>query len=537
MKFNELSDGDIEYIKEVHASSDVSWDEKMSTLMGFLDKSERTVRKWLVKLDIKNKQVEDSPQFKVAKKKRINKKNKRLLITWAQNNTPVHEPFLKNMEAYAEEIGARIYVVAGRYKNPTSVFTDKDHESWHSRVQPYLYANREKVHKHLVIVGDVKVVPTAVNPMVSMEGFSGQESCIFGHPKTQSKTVPVLEGRPPKKMQTTGSCTVPNYTDSKAGKKGEFHHTLGFVIVEVKNGNIHFSRQVTATDDGNFNDLYYNVEFNSEEEFDPNTIYKDGMEGKTKISRINEVDALIAGDIHFGEQDQRILDVTLDVLMKKLYPKTVVLHDVFNGHSISHHDRKDPFAQYIKEKEGKNDLEKEIQELLEGLKPFEKYKTVIVRSNHDDFLDRWLKDVDWKKGGSIKNSICYMKYAQLLLEEKAPKGVIPYLINERYPNMITLGRDDSYRVHDWEVGQHGDIGASGSRGSATQFRRLNTKMIVAHSHAPLRQDGVVQVGTSTLLRVGYNKGPSAWMHSHAIVHKDGKAQQIDFVEGMFTTFE
>ena len=38
----------------------------------------------------------------------------------------------------------------------------------------------------------------------------------------------------PKMMMTTGSCTVKNYTDSKAGKKGEFHHTLGFVIIEIK---------------------------------------------------------------------------------------------------------------------------------------------------------------------------------------------------------------------------------------------------------------------------------------------------------------
>ena len=45
-------------------------------------------------------------------------------------------------------------------------------------------------------------------------------------------------------MLTTGACTVKNYTDSKSGKKGEFHHTLGFVIVEIKDDETFFIRQV-----------------------------------------------------------------------------------------------------------------------------------------------------------------------------------------------------------------------------------------------------------------------------------------------------
>jgi hypothetical protein len=53
---------------------------------------------------------------------------------------------------------------------------------------------------------------------------------------------------------------------------------------------------------------------------------------------------------------------------------------------------KDPFVQYGKECTGTNDLGKEVDVMLDGLKAFEKFKNVvIVRSNHDDFLDRWLK--------------------------------------------------------------------------------------------------------------------------------------------------
>lgn len=541
MRFKDLTEDNIEYVKEVYESKNLSWDLRIQTLMKFFNKGEKRTREWLVKLGFKQRQKEDPIQYKNAKIKKINKKSKRFIVTWAQNNTPVHEIFLRNMEAYAKKIGAQIIVIAGRYQNPTSVFSDKNFESWHSRVEPYLYAGRESLHNHLVLVGDVKISPTASNPMTGMRGFSGSESCIFGHPKSQMETVPVLEGLPSKMMMTTGACTLANYTDSKEGKKGEFHHVLGFVVVEIKNNHKFFTRQVTATDDGNFYDLYYRTYFKGgfkKLNVVPGlTFLSDEFEGESIVEEINEIDAAILGDIHFGEHDQTVLDNTINVLFKKIKPKEVILHDIFNGHSISHHDRKDPFAQYRKEIEGKNDVDKEIVEMIEGLKPFADFKTIIARSNHDDFIDRWLRDSDWKRDGSIKNAPAYMRFSAMILDNQAPKGIIPTIVEKEYPEMITLGRSDSYRIHDWEVGQHGDIGASGSRGSVNQFKELNTKMIIGHSHSPSRKNGVIQVGTSTHLRVGYNIGPSGWVQTHAIVHADGKCQHVNFIGGEFTTFE
>jgi hypothetical protein len=141
-----------------------------------------------------------------------------------------------------------------------------------------------------------------------------------------------------------------------------------------------------------------------------------------------------------------------------------------------------------------------------------------------------------------KNVIVYMEYSAMLLKQYAEnpydvKGVIPELINKKFPKFITLGRRASYRVNNWELGQHGDIGSNGSRGSLLQFRRLNTKIIVGHYHSPGRKDGALAVGTSTNLRVGYNLGPSSWLQSHVIIHKDGKAQHINFINGEFTTLK
>ena len=526
MNFKDLTSNDIDYAKGIYQDKSLSWDDRMNILVKFFGKSERTVRKWCSeRLGFKEK-VEIEPEQYVKAKTRVHDgTKKRFIISWAQNNTPVHTGLMKNMEAYADFINADIHIIAGRYRNPTSIWSTEQEqdEFWHEEVVKYLDANRHDIHKYVSILSDIKIQPTAVNPMTGLQALSGVNSCVFGSPKVQLEMIPVLEGNKPKMMLTTGAVTKKNYTDSKSGKTGEFHHTFGFVIVEIKDDETFFIRQVTADDKtGNFTDLYYRVE-------------------KTQITEVTKFAAAILGDIHYGHHDQAVLDTTMS-LFDRVKPQHVILHDVFDGSSISHHEMKDPFIQYGKEIAGTNDLGKEVDYMLESLKAFEQFdNVVIVRSNHDDFLDRWLKNEDWKKQPTYKNSRLYMKMSDMLLEQygKDPynvKGVIPSIINEKFPKFITLGRSASYRVKDWELGQHGDIGSNGSRGSLLQFRKLNTKIVVGHYHSPGRKDGALAVGTSTKLRVGYNRGASSWLQSHVVIHTDGRAQHINFIDGEFTTF-
>jgi hypothetical protein len=528
MKFKNLTESQKDRIREVYNEKEsASWEKRAAMLGDEFGVSERTIRKWCSeKLGLKEK-VDIEPEQYLKAKARIHDENKkRFIITWAQNNTPVHSGLLKNIEAYADYINADIHVIAGRYKNPTSIWSQnqEQEENWDNKVLKYLDANRHDIHEFVSILSDIKIQPTAVNPMTGLQALSGVNSCIFGSPKVQMEMIPVLEGCKPKMMLTTGSVTKKNYTDSKAGKTGDFHHTFGFAIVEIKDDEIFFVRQVTADDKtGNFSDLYFRVE---------------GGE----IKELDKLSAIVLGDVHYGHHDQTVLDSTM-TLMDRLLPKHVILHDVFDGNSISHHEMKDPFIQYGKEIAGTNDLEREVDIMLNGLSAFEKYENVvIVRSNHDDFLDRWLKNEDWKKQPTFKNSRLYMRYSDLLLEQygKDPynvKGVIPSIINQKFPKFKTLGRSESYRVKNWELGQHGDIGSNGSRGSLLQFRRLNTKIVVGHYHSPGRKDGAIAVGTSTKLRVGYNNGASTWLQSHVIIHTDGRAQHINFVNGEFTTLD
>lgn len=521
MKFKKLTESQIEHIISVYNDKgNTSWEKRAAKLGEEFGVSERTIRKWVSeKLNLKEKEDIVPEQYTLAQNREFDTNKKRFMVTWAQNNTPVNTGLLKNMEAYAEHINASIHVIAGRYKNPTSVWSNEQEENefWDEKVIKYLDANRHDIHKYVSIMSDIKVQPTAVNPMTGMNALSGVNSCIFGAPKVQMEMIPVLDGNVPKMMATTGSITEKNYTDSKSGKVGDFHHTFGFCIVEIKDDEVFFIRQVTADDKtGDFTDLYYNV-------------------SKGKVSRVVSIAAAVLGDLHLGHHDDEVIDATLNVLFKNLKPANVVLHDVFDGHSISHHESKDAFQLYRREQDGSNSVKREVDNMLEWLKKVEKYNVTIVRSNHDDFIDRWLINNDWKK--NIKNALEYIEYSHAILRGDAPKGIIPYLIEKHFPKMRTLDRSTSFKVKDWELGQHGDIGANGSRGSLLQFRKLNTKCVVGHYHSPGRKDGGLAVGTSTKLRVGYNIGPSSWLQSHVIIHEDGRAQHINFLNGEFTTFK
>ena len=349
MKFKELNDQDLEVIKHTYLEKDgLPWEKRAANLGNMFNVSERTIRKWCSeKLGFKEKVDINSEQYENAKKRKLNKDKDRFIITWAQNNTPIHEQFFNNIKTYAEFIDADIHVIAGRYKNPTSVFSDEEQEHWDKRVVEYLDANRHDVHKYLSIMSDIKIQPTATNPMSGLQGVSGINSCVFGAPKVQMEMIPVLEGNKPKAMFTTGSVTKKNYTDSKSGKKGEFHHTFGFVIIEIGDDDTFYFRQVTADDKtGSFNDLFYKVDNNG-------------------VTKIDQIEAIVFGDIHYGNHDQDVIDATHGML-KNIKPNHVILHDVFDGISINHHEMNDPFIQYAKEIHGTNDLGKELDIMMTG---------------------------------------------------------------------------------------------------------------------------------------------------------------------------
>ncbi len=504
MRFSALTNSDKDYVIGIY-NTESSKLSAQSIIAEKYGTTTRTIRNWAKRLGLSGTQEADEVML-TAESREI--KGNRYMFTWGQISTPVHKEFFKYMKDYADHIDAKIGVIAGRYNNSKSKYRRENNEEWWDEdIVNFLTLNRHNVHKYVSILADVETPPTASMPMTGFEGFESEVSIVIGHPRVQMKVVPTLEGYRKKEIFTTGACTVPNYIKKKVGKKAEFHHTLGFVVIET-DGDEFYMRHVTANEDGSFIDLDTRVDH----------------EG---ITQGDNVELYACGDKHFGETDPE-MELAGRAMILKLKPDYVRLDDIFNGHSVNPHEDKDPIQKYQRHLAGELSLKMELFKLRTELQWYDRknFRVVIPRCNHDIFLDRYIAGQDWKK--DIPNALSYMESATLLLRGLAPKGLIPYYIGEWYPDMITLSDNQSFRVGLWEQATHGHIGSSGTRGSVIQFKRLSTKMITAHTHTPSRYDGVVTVGTNTLLRVGYNKGASGWAHCDAITHRNGKAQQLIF---------
>lgn len=422
------------------------------------------------------------------------------LITSAVNNTPINKTYWENLKAYASYLKAEIVVIAIRYKNPTSVFTDAKDDYWCDEVLPYLTATRHEIGD-FSIMGDVKIQPTAENPLNGLEGMSGEKTCIVGHPRIHMKYLPVAKGSKPKMMLSTGSCTLPNYTDSKAGKKGEFHHTPGFSILSITKdySDVHY---VSARSDGGFID--YNLEISN-----------------NQVTFALPPQAIVFGDLHIAQMGVKSLQ-RIDKMINTFKPSQVVFHDVFDGKSINHHEANDPIMQY---KRLNLLLDDEIQQMVDLLDHYAVLagKVVVVRSNHDEFIGKYINGTDWKK--DLKNAPSYARLIYMAMTEQSQRSLMGQIIDKNCTNVIYLDNDESYTIDGIEVAHHGHQGANGSKGSPLSFRRLSTKLITGHSHTPSRTDGHLVVGCQDLYH-GYNTGLSSWGMADVFINADGKTQHI-----------
>lgn len=427
--------------------------------------------------------------------------------------------------AYCNDTGAELVVIPIRYKNPTSRWAQSQaNEEFWEVPAGLLYNQRKKLNENLVLLGDVKTVPTATSPLTGFEGFSHGESAIVGHPRLQLKTVPTPQSHLPKILTTTGACTVKNYTDSKAGKKGEFHHTLGACVVELQGKIVHM-RQVNAVSDGSFIDL--------DKEYLPDGTFRDAAPAL----------GLVMGDTHARFADAAVMAATFGEgsICDVVHPTHLVWHDLLDGYAINPHHRDDPFIALAKHKAGFNNIREEVEFTVDFVRKYsEGYKAAIVASNHDDFLNRWMRRNDWRT--DPVNAQFYLDTASMMAEatimgvggSESPDP-FAYWVNKLIDgdDITCLAMDQSFMVGDIECGFHGHRGPNGARGSIKNLSTLGVRVISGHGHSPGIEGGHTRVGTSTRLSLEYTEGPSSWLNSHAVVYANSKRTLVNIIDGAF----
>lgn len=461
------------------------------------------------------------------------KSAKRAIVVAAQNATPEHEEFWPILEHMAGVLNAEILVIPLRYKNATSVWTasQRNADWWSPPLRPYLWNVREDLNKNVMVLGDIKIQPTASNPLSGAEALSRASSAVIGHTRAQTISVATPQHTMAKLLMTSGACTVSNYSDTRVGRLGDFHHSLSAVLIELR-GNHFYMRRL------NYSDRTKRV-------IDQGVAYYRNRHETAPPSL-----ALIQGDTHVDYVDPKVIEATFGAggLVERTRPQHLVWHDLLDGHSCNPHHLNNPFADIAKYYAGRSEVNGETDRAIEfvheqtqrairatGNKDLE---SVIVPSNHIDFLARYIMREDWKKLPA-ENRRFYLKTALMMADqtELTEKGIeFPDPFTEIFraaevPNTRVLNLDEPFVLADVALHMHGDRGPNGSRGSIKNLRRVATKSVIGHSHSPGEDEGCVQVGTSTRLRLEYNAGASSWLNTHCDLNADGKRQLVTIVDG------
>lgn len=441
-------------------------------------------------------------------------KNRKWVITTAINDSSTNDAFLETLLAYCDYNKAELLIVPIKYKNNCDEYT------WDEELDDFYIDENINLTRDLTLFAGVPISPTAANPLTSFEILSRGKSAIIPHPQLMMKCVAVDHINKGAILYTTGCISNMTYTATKAGERANISHSMSALIVEEDDDIDDFHIRVLNCDQhGGFYDLekYYSRDF---------------------IWNLKNVPAIVIGDEHVAHLDLAVVDATFksyDSLINSLNPVHIVRHDVLDFYASNHHHKNDFFLQYKKFLDGTHIVEDELVDTIEyliGTTP-KSSTSIIVSSNHNDHLTRWLQEGNPKLepwNAKLYHKLMYLKLASIEKEEHLTPFELWYNNEFDFDSIRFIKESESFKIMDIELALHGHYGTNGSRGSALQYSKLGIKTIIGHSHTPMIIGDCFQVGHSCKSKMGYNQGPSSWHNAHCIIHQDGSRQMV-FIKG------
>ena len=458
-----------------------------------------------------------------------------IFITAAQNNTHIHDGFLAAIKQFMQHRDADFKVITFTYSHSMMERSEKGDGWYDAKIRDYIEDNVIRLSDDLVLHSNLNILPTAVNPLSSLEGFCKKRSGIFAHVKQEMDSIAQAKDSEPGLMYTTGAITHMHYRQKKAGQKAEFDHIIGGLVVELEPDGSWFVRQVNAeTDTGNF--------------YDWDTYYtKDGWTTGHKIAGLNP------GDIHTQQLHPLIAEATLGVtvdklsqgmmyfttsskpsLITELEPEYLFCHDICDFKVRNHHEINNFHSRYRQFIEQEESIQIEINNVGDLLKAMEGHKRVtpvVVNSNHDRAIMRYLLDNVSQWHHDPINAEFFLE-THLAIIRGMRNGIdidpLEWAIKNRHKDLaaIFLREDQPFEIVGIDCSRHGDRGPGGSRGSIKGFVKTGIKMNIGHSHVASIKSGVFQAGITCRKDLAYAKGPSAWSWSHIVTYANGKRTMV-----------
>jgi len=460
---------------------------------------------------------------------------RRYILSSAQNNTRVNTRVMDSLETLASHYGAEVMISRFAY-NTTNVnrkdvkpgsLEDPIDELWYDpRILGHINDEQIELAPGLVWCGEMNISPTASRPLSGFETYTGRASGIFPHVKVALESIASHKDDPTKFNYTTGTVTERNYIQRKAGLRAEHHHCYGALLAEVDSEGRWWCRQLNATEDGEIWDLDIRVR-------------------GSRLTTNNRVKAVTWGDVHAAQADPTVVQINWgesDSIVDTLMPEVQFLHDIFDMRARNHHDRGNPHKAFYRYVHGGDSVAEELMvtRLLLGKIGRGWCRTVVVNSNHDNALERWLREGDYRSdpvNAELFLTLQLHKYQQI--RNGSGIGVLErglQICGLEPEDVLFLGEDESYVICDdahggIERGMHGHLGINGAKASPLGLSKMGRKAITAHTHSAAIIDGIYVAGTSSKLDVGYNSGPSSWSHSHVVTYPTGKRAIVTVRDG------
>jgi hypothetical protein len=477
------------------------------------------------------------------------------ILTCAQNNTDVHEKTWLNILALAHFYDAKLMVSQFMYgkrglgaRNDkaqlkrTSAVRDLVEEVWFDpRIEPFINNERVEIAKGLVWCGELNILPTAVSPLTGLESYTGRKSMVAPHVTQQMASVATYgEGDGAKLNFCTGTITQRNYIQRKEGFKAEFHHMYGALWVEVDEDGHWWCRQLNADSEGRI----YHIDG------DDVVLVEDGV-----ITGGHRVLSVTSGDTHEDQKDPVVHEAKYRKggMIDVLKPQYNFIHDLLNFERRSHHNIKDPYfllEQHVLERESVEDELLGCRGFLMEIKR-PGTLTVVVDSNHDRHLDKWLTTTDgrydpvnariWSDLNKLKVDLIYKGIGNQLFRHAiiGAAGFLPPKLWGEWEgknNVRFLLEDEGFvtaRQYGGgiENGMHGDRAGNGARGNIRSFAKMGRRSNVAHSHTCGIFQGCFQAGTNSKKPLRYAHGASSWTQSDIVTFENSKRCIVTFAFG------
>lgn len=459
---------------------------------------------------------------------------RRFILTSIQNNTFPHANFWQSLKTAAATLGATLLVSKYAYnKKGFQNGQGNDELKYDDAFKDYLCEENVFLGSRetgFAFMAEINILPTADFPL---SGFAetatayGLRGLAIGHAKITAESVPAMKGDTVRRMYSTGTATLKNYIQQKAGQKAEALHNFGALLVEISDTGEFYARQLETMDSSG---MFYDLN----RRFTPESV--DTVTG--------HVAALQYGDIHAEKLDHDCAFASWGStasLLDYLRPKYQIVHDVHDFTSRNHHNRASGVFLAKQYAAGRDKVLDDLIDTGRVLEQMEREfsQTVIVESNHDLALARWLDDSKANIQQDPANGELY--YSLNAAIYRAIKdgddtfNVLDYALRQVAGcdfAAIFLQTDESFRIAGIECGAHGHNGINGARGNPKGFRKLG-KMNTGHTHTASIYGGIYTAGVAGSLDMGYNIGASSWSQTHLITYENGQRTLIDFKDGAF----